>query len=217
MPGGYGNYRVGAVGKLVKLDKKPDVFSKTFSFAVGTLVPYYFYDNLDVIYYESSEPIKADLSPGRKVFLFFHSNASFFDKIYLTILMGQRDYERFKIVSNTEPFNQKEFTKRTLGLFYEKMYRTEKKNIQLYYLKNYQTAERIGSILEGSGIRVNDISLENEKRTDCLIKEANVLTSVTAHTMMTFFGCKRVQGETGVYDILFYLGDELENSWEIDG
>src|SRR5689334_15962905 len=31
LPGGYGMYRVGAIGKLVELEKKPDILRRSFS------------------------------------------------------------------------------------------------------------------------------------------------------------------------------------------
>ena len=33
VPGGYGNYRVGSLGKLAKLDENPEIFKKTFAFS----------------------------------------------------------------------------------------------------------------------------------------------------------------------------------------
>lgn len=215
IPGGYGSYRVGSIGKLVKLDKKPDIYKQTFSLAVGTFVPYYFYENKDEIYYQSNEPTKKSFSPGRNVFMFFNTNASFFDKLYFTLLMSQRDYERFKLVTNSGDFNQDEFLKRTLGLLYAKTYRSEKKNIQLFFSETYKTAGRIGSILEGSGIRVSDISYEEPEKKNCVIKEGSSMPSFTSQTLIDFFHCERWEGDTGVYDILFYLGEKIEREWEV--
>src|SRR3989344_7470536 len=43
VPGGYGQYRIGSLGKLVKLEQKPDITQKTFSTTTTSFVQYYFY------------------------------------------------------------------------------------------------------------------------------------------------------------------------------
>ena len=54
VPGGYGKYKVGAVGKLASLEKKPDIIRKTFSATTSTLVDLYFYQKKTTIYYDNS-------------------------------------------------------------------------------------------------------------------------------------------------------------------
>lgn len=217
IPGGYGSYRAGSIGKLVKLDKKPEIYKKAFSLASASLVSYYFYSNKDTIYYDSSKPDKNTLMPGKNVFLLYDSNANFFDKIYFTILMGQRDFERFTIVNNDKNYDQEAFAKRILGLLYEKTYRTEKKNIQIMYRSNYNLATKLTSILEGSGIHVSDISYTNESKKVCTVKEDGNVTSATAYTLIEFFKCRLERGKTGVYDIIFYLDGKIPEDWEIVG
>ena len=42
VPGGYGNYRIGGLGKLVELEKS-DIFRKTFSVTTASTVDRYFF------------------------------------------------------------------------------------------------------------------------------------------------------------------------------
>ncbi len=43
VPGGYGNYRVGALGKLITLEKKSDLYQKIFSGNTLSFVDFYFF------------------------------------------------------------------------------------------------------------------------------------------------------------------------------
>lgn len=80
IPGGYGQYRLGALSKLQELEKNPDIIKKTFSLMTSSMVNYYFYQSV------SSD--KAKVYFGEKKGEFFSSGIVFnlFWKEQCTIL-----------------------------------------------------------------------------------------------------------------------------------
>jgi hypothetical protein len=221
VPGGYGEYRVGALGKLVKLEQKPDIYRKTFALATSAFVDMYLYENNDDLYYGTKKVTKEAFKLNAFIPFSMENDANLFDKLYIYLLLSQKSIEDYKIVDYDTYFKQKGdiifseegFGKDARGLFYQRTYRNEKKSVQILYTNNYKTAEALSNILEGNGIRVNDISYIEQSKT-CKVKESTVPFSFTAQTIANFFNCKLEQAETNVYDILFELG-EREEEWEI--
>ena len=74
VPGGYGIYRIGALGKLIILEKNPELLKRTFSRITGSMLDYYFYPQNGVIYYGSNETVR--LPSFTEIFL-YASNANF--------------------------------------------------------------------------------------------------------------------------------------------
>jgi hypothetical protein len=220
VPGGYGYYRVGALGKLVSLDKKPEILEKTFSLATYSFVDYYFYPQTDEVFYGSE---KQDVAlPSAKSILFGTSNASWIDKIYLAMQFADRkknDFRKISLQSNKnkdgdEIFAADQFEKKYTGYLFQKSYRNEMKSVQILYAKEYENADRVGKMLEGNGIRVGDISPSTTNPHSCVIVEDISTPSSTAKMLMDFFHCSWKEGKTDIYDILFELGDK-EKEWEI--
>ena len=222
VPGGYSNYRVGSVGKLIYLDKDPDLYRKTFSLATSSFVNYYFYPNTTEVHYgegtkDNYEKLKLADFFTRK------SNASFLDRVYLAMFVLNKDVDKFRVLRYIETekiredvfFEAEEFTKKSVGLFFQKTYRNEKKNVQIAYNKEYETAESIANMLEGNGIRVNDITLNLTPKKECFVKEETSTHSSTAREISEFLGCKLTVGKTDVYDIILELGDK-EKEWEVN-
>lgn len=221
VPGGYSNYRVGSLSKLVDLEKQPDLYRRTFSFATSSFVNYYFYPETTEVYY--GEGTKDNYQKlNLKNFFFMKSNASFLDRVYLSIFVLNKKTDKFRVLKYVESekirddayFEDEEFTKKSIGLFYQKTYRNEKKSIQIAYNTEYSTAGSIANTLEGNGIRVSDITLNLHPKKECLIREENSDHSATATYMAEFFNCKLVTGKTDVYDIIFELGDR-EKEWQV--
>ena len=217
-PGGYGYYRVGALGKLVNLEKNPEILRRTFSLTTSTFVNYYFLPKKMNIYYgkeeESGKPSFTDI-------FFSETNASFIDSIYLYLaFLGKRPQE-FNVLMEISSlkkdgsvrFSLDEFNKKFQGYFYQKVFREEKKNIQIIYSKNITAASYMGQILEGTGIRVADLSQEEKTTKGCFIKENLSIHSKTAIEISNFFKCDLVKENTGVYDIIYVIG-ERERDWE---
>ena len=221
VPGGYSYYRFGALGKLVSLEKKPSLLGRTASTMTSTLTHFYFYSGGDSVYYGS----KAITRTG-EVFkiLSYRSNAGFFDRIYLffTLLTRKGNIAHLsyspKSDKGQDKLDTREFSKKYQGYLYQKTYREENKNVQIIYTKSYSSALNIGNILEGNGIRVADISSDdNEKilKDKCYLIENEDKFSHTARSLAEFFGCSLKKDKTGTYDIILMLG-EKEGDWVIN-
>ncbi len=222
IPGGYGNYRIGSLGKLAKLDNKPDILIKTFSVATTSFVHFYFYPATQEVYY-GTNITKSPTVPSIRNILFMPGNAGFFDRLYLAFWLLDKKDDDFKQIAyqsetnkihNDTFFEEDSFIKNSIGLMFQKQYRDEQKNIQLQYTKNYTVAESLSALLEGNGIRVNDITLDMKRSRECSIVENSTLHSHTAIDISRFFGCTLTHGKTDVYDIIFVLGS-VEKDWEL--
>lgn len=222
IPGGYGSYRVGSLGKLAKLDNNPEILTRTFSIATTSFVHFYYYPNNEEVYYGRNIQKKSSV-PSIKNILFMPGNAGVFDRIYLAFWLMDKKDDDFKPIAygseknkihNDVFFQEDSFIKNSIGLMFQKQYRDEQKNIQLQYAKNYGVAERISSLLEGNGIRVNDITLDMNRNTQCKILENAEMFSRTATDISEYFGCHLQKGKTDVYDIIFVLGS-VEKVWEL--
>lgn len=221
IPGGYGYYKLGALGKLVSLEKKPDLFKRAFSVNTSSFVDLYFYDTKPIIYYETNKEFNK-LPNFTQVFL-NRSNATLFDKVYLYYTFIQKQKIQFKLLENLHVkkennrliFDREEFFKEYQGRFYKKSYRTENKIVQIMYTKSYKTALMLSHIIDGEGIRVADISYskENQKR-ECSVIHKYSEISQTSRKLATFFNCNLKKGKTDISDIIFDV--EGLNEWNID-
>ena len=211
VPGGYGSYRMGALGKLVALEHKPEIFSKTFSLGTSTFIDYYFYPSSGEVYYGNDED-SSIVFPGMSELLQMKSNAQFFDRIYLSYLFFKENQKQFKQLRSLAP---QFFIKEYQGYFYHKVYREEKKNVGVVYRNRYTTAEMIGTLLEGVGIRVSDYKEAKDSEKKCYVMEQAEQYSQTAKDISKFFHCGLKKGNTDVYDIIFSIGT-LENDWEVN-
>ena len=213
IPGGYGEYRIGAVGKLSSLQKDPDIFRKSFSSATSSFITLYLYSNEGKIYYGKLSEDKQLDKPTLGEFMAMQSNGSIMDKIYLYYLLSKRgDSLRQLKFSEAD-----EFAKRYKGYFYSQPIRSERKIVQIQYSDKYRSASAISRILAGQGVNVSDISqmtFDNEK--NCLIREKKGFEkhSESAIKIADFFHCDLQFGPTDLYDIIIILG-KLEKSWEI--
>jgi len=221
VPGGYGEYKVGAVGKLASLEKKPDIIRKTFSAATSTLVDLYFYQKKTTIYYDNSN-LKQTPS-FMKIFL-TNSNTNLVDKLFLFYIFSSNNKESFQIVDlspfesggNNNIFDYDSFYKKFQGSFFQKAYRNYDINVQITYTKSYKTAQLIGQMIEGEGIRVVDLSDQGNNLSKCLlVSNKEVSKSKTFLQLADFFKCRTQIGETIVSDIILELGD-LEEEWAIN-
>ncbi len=216
VPGGYGNYRVGALGKLGFLDHKPSLLKQAFSLSTGSFVDIYFYPRTPAIYYHKNEP--NFFYPSLSQIFLSESNASIFERIFINFLLTLRSRNQFK----TLPFKDSDsFYKDYQGNFYSKAFRGEKLNIQVVYSKSYKTAVLLSRILEGEGLHVSDISStdEAEKKgagasSNCLVEENSARSfSKSAKAIALFFNCKLKPSQSSLYDILFLLGP-VESAWD---
>lgn len=222
VPGGYGSYKVGAIGKLVSLENRPDIFKKTFSGATSSMTDLYFYRKKTSIYYVDSV-LKE--TPTFLEILLSKSNANMIDRLFLFNIFSTKSKGNFQIIDlspfeskgNDAVFDYNSFYKKFQGSFFQRKYRNENINIQITYRESYRTAQLIGQTIEGEGIRVVDLSASQKKSiSGCLLtSNKNISTSKTFERLKDFFKCKTRIGETTVSDIILELGD-LEKEWAIN-
>ncbi len=221
VPGGYGQYKVGAIGKLASLEKKPDIIRKTFSVATSTLVDLYFYQKKTTIYHDNSI---LKQTPTVMEILLTNSNANLIDKLFLFYIFSSNNKESFQIVDlspfesggNNNIFDYNSFYKKFQGSFFQRTYRNYDINVQIVYTKSYKSAQLIGQMIEGEGIRVVDLLNQEKIVTGCLlITDKKTSTTKTYQRLADFFKCKLKIGETTVSDIILELGD-LEKDWAVN-
>ena len=213
VPGGYGQYRFGALGWLVSDQKKPQIFQKAFSTATSSIVDFYFYKGGDMIFHKDSNIKEVVTAPNIYKILFYRSNASIFDRLYLflRLVSGNRN-----TLSKLDYKDKERFLKNYQGYLYQKTYRNDNKNVQIVYSKSYNTAVNMANILTGNGINVVDISgQENSNSSFCIILEDSPKLSQTAKDIARFLNCKLERKNTKVFDIIILLGKK-EADWEVD-
>lgn len=227
VPGGFGRYKVGSLGKLAGLEKKPIIIKRALTGAMSNYIDYYLIPKKAPIFFHETSADDADfyipkmnlidvLVPTR-----FDTDANFIDRFYLFFKMGslrKSDFIRIDtdVLSDEENkiFSENDFSKRYTGYFYQKRLRLEGKNIQILY-QNYNTALLLTRIIEGEGISVVDLSETTKTGEKCIITEnQDKGHSQTAGYLANIFDCLTVKGETGGYDIVMNLGQTLENEWE---
>lgn len=223
VPGGYGFYRLGALGKLVSLENDPEIYTRTFSGITTTFIDFSFYYPSEDVYYGIKDANKQNGKPSVRDVLMMKSNANLFDRIFILTLLNKiepnsvhaLDYLPYESVQNDTIFDTSRFLERLIGTFYQKTYRNENLNVQIHYTNSNSTAYYINSILNGNGIFVSDlIQKENDVKKCTIIEEKVDSFSYTAETLARFFNCDLKDGKTSIYDILFVLAD-LEESWQV--
>lgn len=216
VPGGYGYYRVGALGKLAFLEKKSDIIQKTFSSLTSSMVRFYFFPYKSDIYFNEQKGVK-ELS---QIFL-SNSNAHFFDRIFLAILFLRKQQSPYTEINKSpsndnERFSTAEFAKTYKGFFYNRAYRNENKSVQIIYTKSDSTALLVSQILEGEGVRIADLAKNINEKKGCILKENEEKPSMTTVEVARFFHCTiKTKEKTDPYDIIFLMGQQ-ENEWEVE-
>ncbi|GAB4219716.1 MAG: hypothetical protein Fur009_7150 [Candidatus Microgenomates bacterium] len=212
VPGGYGYYRNGGLGKLSALDKKPEIIKKAYSGATSSFVDLYFYTT-DKIYFKNDQK---NLSfPKIKTILFDNSNANFIDRLLLIFKIIKSDKSDFKIIDIGEDFfDQESFNKDYQGIFYKKIYRDKMPTVQIIYKKSYRTAYFLGNIIMGEGIRVVDLTEDENMNveTKCQIITKNL--DIVTKSLSSYFNCQLKKGEPSISDIILKLGS-LEVDWAV--
>jgi hypothetical protein len=226
VPGGFGNYRIGSLGKLAHLEGEHAVIKRTLSVATASFVHTAFYPDGENVYY-GTEVSKTAKRPYLPHFFSYRSEVEIFDRLYIILLLLGVEDTDFDLVDYREMkgrvhkadifFQSDSFAKNSRGLLYETKYRNERKNVQIRYASEYQAAAVTSAILEGSGIRVSDIlRMNNDKsRQACIVIEEDELFSETARDIASYFQCDLKTGKTDIYDTVFLLGKETEEDWYI--
>lgn len=219
IPGGYGQYRVGALGKLVSLEKKPTILQNTFSLATYSFTDYYFYTSSEDVFYGNDSSF---MLPSIKFLWSSTSNAHLLDRLYLLFyFLNKKDNDFHQVNVLTEKNGEgdevlatSDFEKSITGYLFQQSYRTEAKSVQILYSDNYESAVRIGKMLQGNGIKVGDISQNGSFNQNCIVQENSSSESITAEAIVNTFNCRWQKGQTDFYDIIFKVGQK-EKDWEI--
>lgn len=210
IPGGYGEYRTGAVGKLTALENNPDIIRRTFALATASFVDLYYYPASETIYYGEEAQRSSAFRHNFWSLSSLKTNGSIIDTLYLSYIIGKKG-DSFAVIS---PSSVEDFRKSYMGYLYRDPFRQENKTVQIRYANRYAVATAVSDILEGTGINVSDLSVDDGVVEQCTIIENTAEPSQTAAAISAFFGCRIGQGETDIYDILVTLGP-IESSWEI--
>ncbi len=223
VPGGYGIYRIGALGKLITLEKNPELLKRTFSRITGSMLDYYFYPQNDAIYYGSKETIRP---PSFSELFLYASNANFVDRLFIYFqYMGKHlgDFEEINIkkiqTGDTVLLSDTTFARQYLGYFYHQSLRKENKTVQILYSTSYTAAKNMSRIIDGEGIRVVDIDQSSKLKAQSLKSECIVMEntkngfSLTAQQTAHFFKCILTKGVGRVSDIVIEMG-KAEGEWE---
>lgn len=220
VPGGYGRYKIGSLGKLANLEKKPAIIQKAFSLATSTYIDFYFYPKKAEIYSQSANKELSFLSQVGALFNpNYRTNANFFDRLYLFLtLLNKRKKDFFELEVKKKGYSEEIFGKKYKGYFYQKSLRNEAKKVQIIY-NNYKTALNLMQIIEGEGIRVSDLSKNYEQkksRQACLIKESLKEKSIsqTAKYLAKILHCQIAKIKTDDDAIVLILGEVEEKEWE---
>lgn len=225
VPGGYGSYPVGSLGKLADMERSDHLAQRTFSVAISSVVHATFLPPETNVYTASGDMPEEISPPGIMKILSYRSTTSWLNRLFLAWRAGgiaKHEYsllthqEREDDVLGTSQFEGEQFLKRNFGLLYQASYRKEGRSVQILFSSKRQTANRIGHILEGSGIRVSNITYRDKISQECVVVTSESEWSQTTHAIADFFGCRIDRGETDVYDILLVLGDRVEADWEIN-
>jgi len=224
VPGGYGEYRLGALGKLITLEKNPLLLKNTFSRITGSMTDYFFYPSTNEIYYGGKD---TSALPGFSDIFLQSSNANFFDRVYIySLFIGKHltDFEEIQIkkikTGDSILLSDSTFAEQYLGYFYRKSLRSENKTVQILYSESYLAAKNMSRIIDGEGIRVVDIDVKilpagrKVERSSCVVMENSEKGfSLTAKELASFFHCILTKGKGRVSDIVVELG-RAEKEWE---
>lgn len=225
IPGGYGYYRIGALGKLVSLEKKPEIYKRTFSILTSSMINLYFYPCQAKIFYKKEEKNNLLFKP-----FLYCSNANFLDRFltfYYLLINNKKLVYLEPQINKGEIFDHEKFFKKNQGIFYELSFRNENKSVQILYTKSYKSALMINQIVEGQGIVVNDIDqidfyyIRNPNtnlkklnfKNNCFVIENKKRPSLISKVLIDFFNCGFFSGETEISDIILVMA-EKEKEWE---
>ncbi len=221
VPGGYGKYRLGGIGKLIFLEKKPWLLISIFSNATSSFLDFYFYFNQPKIYYGFQ--INDELSyPSLGMLFYSSSNASFFDRLYLFYYFLKTRKNTFSslplVYDEKKQWDENKFFSLTQGYFYQENFYHENLNLQIIYPTKIndndfflsQSLNSLVRVIEGGGIRVSDLTPRLKDKGGCFVVEDKENFSATSKKLAEFFNCQLKREKTDPYDVILILNDEAK-------
>ena len=225
IPGGYNQYPLGSLGKLVALQKDPDIMQRAFSSMLSAYVNYYVSPRNPAVYQkpDTDAPQYKRTALIGKLFSHQHqANMNIFDRLFVTYLIAkhrQQDYVvlrsavRRDVDDGTHIFSEKNFQKKYKGFFYYSTLREEGMEVQIKY-NVYKSALTLSRIIEGQGIRIVDLTRTEKQVSRCLVVTSAEVKSNTVRFLAKALRCPVEKGATEGVDVVIYLGKELEKIWE---
>ncbi len=210
VPGGLKGYKIGALGKLADLEKDPQLFAKAMGQGSGVFIHKYIHEPKSEIYDEDAwlDSIKlVDIKRDIEGTLLQQGDLSIFDRLYVYFAIRDARPSQTTLVRVKE--NMPEL------LLYDKVFRNEKKLVQMMYTDSERTAFFISQLLENSGIRVADIAKSTTLLPNCTIIDSGKTFSQTSKFLSSYFGCDLQKGDTGLYEIQWVLNRGVEERWKL--
>lgn len=223
-PGGYGRYRVGALGKLAHLEDDAGLVSRAFSSMISAHVDHSLTPRSSRVY-EDMQGARADftaLTVARHIFsqeyLF---DGGIMDKVYVIFKLASHrssDFIQLKGTFKEDPdgdiiFSEKRFQKKYRGFFYHKTLRDEAQNVQIEY-STYSAGTVLSRIIEGQGIRVVDLRSTDKPIQKCEVLYQGVEKPLTADYLAERFSCRVNSGKVEGADILIRMSEDMDNQWK---
>lgn len=224
VPGGYGRYNVGALGKLASIEKDDDLMLRTFASMTSSYVDFYVYPKNSGVFEDvensnfdyNAQKLISQLNSGD-----YSTNATFVDKLYVSFLLSKRrtsDFIPLKGTANENKlkeleYSEKQFQKEYKGFFYHQSLREESKDVQIVY-ESYPGALTLTRVIEGQGIRIVDLSAAQDSiQQRCMVRYSDD-TSKTATYLKNRFNCAIEKQDVENADIMLIMGEELTEEWK---
>lgn len=209
IPGGLKNYKLGALAKVAQLESDPRLYTKAMSQLAGIPLEKTLYKSTQEVYYGEPEAhgTVSEIATQIRSSLWNLDGGSFWDKLFLYQKAGALRS------SNTELYIKLKPDKANL---YDRLFRNEKRLVQMTYSGLPETAFFLSRLLEGIGIRVSDIGpYTGPAIKQCVVTEKVGTQSKTAAYITGYFGCRYQTGDTGLYEIQFALGSDTIEEWRL--
>lgn len=227
VPGGYGQYPAGAVGRLSDIEKKPELIQRAFSSSISGFTDYYVTPKTHQVY-EDSKDMETEYKKWKLIQQLFsphnNSNMTFFDKLFIAYSIAknrQSDFVELKPVEKPEKgmddsvaFYEKGFQKKYKGFFFHQSLREEALSVKILYYSD-SAAVTLSRIIEGEGIRVVDLSkLDEVGKERCVIQHNLNEKTKTVRFLSKQFQCRVEKDDVEGADIIMVAGEGLENDWK---
>ncbi len=213
IPGGYNQYPLGSLGKLVELQKDPKILQRTFSSMISGHAQFYVSPKHPDVYQkpDTDAPKYTRKELISKIFSGkYQTNMNVFDKFYVAYLISKRRQQDYVVLRSA---SEKTFLKKYKGFFYQQSLREEGKEVQIKY-DTYRSALTLSRVIEGQGIRVVDLSSSDRENDQCVVRSNLEQNTPTVRFLTRTFACQFEKGDTEGVDIIIYLGKNLEKIWE---
>lgn len=210
VPGGLKGYKIGALGKLSSLEKDTQLFAKAMGQGSGVFVHKYLFSSQTEIFEDDTWVESTNFSQMKKeIFagILAPGDLNVFDRLFVYLSLQQAKPSQTTVVRVKGAVPEL--------LLYDKVFRNEKKLVQLVFSQSERTAYFIADFLENTGIRVADISKNPKQSSQCVIIESSDQFSQTSRFLSSYFDCNLTRGDTGLYEVQWFLNDEVENRWKL--